>query len=71
MFRLLGYDTENPDEVMPSMPVMWGLKPQKKVDLAILIDGEVKMLVECKSAKNSIQITSISCLDTTLYATAK
>ncbi len=22
LFRLLGYDTENPDEVMPSMPVM-------------------------------------------------
>ena len=31
LFRLLGYDTENPDEVMPSMPVMYGLKSQKKL----------------------------------------
>ncbi len=54
LFRLLGYDTENPDEVKAEYACDVGVKTSEKVDLAILIDGEVKMLVECKSAKTKL-----------------
>ena len=54
LFRILGYDTENPDEVKAEYACDVGVKTSEKVDLAILIDGEVKMLVECKSAKTKL-----------------
>ena len=46
LFRILGYDTENPDEVKAEYACDVGVKTSKKVDLAILIDGDVEMLVE-------------------------
>ena len=46
IFRILGYDTENPDEVKAEYACDVGVKTSKKVDLAILIDGDVEMLVE-------------------------
>lgn len=54
LFRILGYDTENPDEVKAEYACDVGVKTSEKVDLAILIDDEVKMLVECKSAKTKL-----------------
>ena len=54
LFRLLGYGIENPDEVKAEYACDVGVKTSEKVDLAILIDGEVKMLVECKSAKTKL-----------------
>ena len=54
MFCLLGYDTENPDEVKAEYACDVGVKTSEKVDLAILMGGEVKMLVECKSAKTKL-----------------
>ena len=54
LFRILGYDTENPEEVKAEYACDAGVKTSEKVDLAILIDGEVKMLVECKSAKTKL-----------------
>ena len=53
-FRCLGYDTENPDEVKAEYACDAGVKTSEKVDLAILIDGDVQMLVECKSAKTKL-----------------
>lgn len=50
----MGYDTENPDEVKAEYACDVGVKTSEKVDLAILIDGKVKMLVECKSAKTKL-----------------
>lgn len=50
----MGYDTENPDEVKAEYACDVGVKTSEKVDLAILIDDEVKMLVECKSAKTKL-----------------
>ncbi|WP_367246854.1 type I restriction enzyme HsdR N-terminal domain-containing protein [uncultured Methanobrevibacter sp.] len=50
----MGYDTENPDEVKAEYVCDVGVKTSEKVDLAILIDDEVKMLVECKSAKTKL-----------------
>ena len=54
LFHLLGYDTENFDEVNAEYACDVGVKTSEKVDLAILIDGEVKMLVECKFAKTKL-----------------
>ena len=54
LFCLLGYDTENPDEVKAEYACDVGVKTSEKVDLAILMGGEVKMLVECKSAKTKL-----------------
>ena len=53
-FRLLGYDMENPDEVKAEYACDTGVKTSEKVDLAILIDGEVQMIVECKKAKTKL-----------------
>ena len=50
----MGYDTENSDEVKAEYACDVGVKTSEKVDLAILIDDEVKMLVECKSAKTKL-----------------
>ena len=54
------YDTENPDEVKAEYACDVGVKTSEKVDLAILIDGEVKMLVECKFAKTKLNSNLIS-----------
>ena len=54
LFRILGYDTENPDEVKAEYACDVGVKTSEKVDLAILIDGDVEMLVECKSVKTKL-----------------
>lgn len=53
-FRLLGYDVENPDEVKAEYACDVRVKTSEKVDLAILNDGEVKILVECKSVKTKL-----------------
>ena len=58
LFCLLGYDTENPDGVKAEYACDVGFKTSEKVDFAILIDGEVKMLVECKSAKTKTELKS-------------
>ena len=48
--RILGYDTENPDELKAEYVADAGVKKREKIDLAVCIDGEAKMLVECKPA---------------------
>lgn len=48
--RLLGYDIENPDELKAEYVADVGVKKREKIDLAICIDGEPMMLVECKPA---------------------
>lgn len=53
-FRCLGYDIENPDEVKDEYACDVGVKTSEKVDLAILIDDEVQMIVECKSVKTKL-----------------
>lgn len=53
-FRCLGYDIENPDEVKAEYACDVGVKTSEKVDLAILIDDELQMLVECKSVKTKL-----------------
>ena len=48
--RILGYDTENPDELKAEYVADAGVKKREKIDLAVCIDGEAKMLIECKPA---------------------
>lgn len=48
--RILGWDVENPDELKAEYSADVGVKKSEKIDLALLVDDEVKMLVECKSA---------------------
>ena len=44
----LGYDVFNPTEVVPEFVADAGTKQGEKVDYAILKDGQVIMLIECK-----------------------
>jgi hypothetical protein len=46
----LGYDVFNPQEVVPEFTADVGTKKGEKVDYAILNDGEIILLFECKKA---------------------
>lgn len=45
---VLGYDVFNPEEVIPEYICDVGTKKGEKIDYAILRDGEVQILFECK-----------------------
>jgi predicted type IV restriction endonuclease len=50
----LGYDIFNPQEVVPEFVADVGTKKGEKVDYAIKKDGEVIILMECKTAKTNL-----------------
>lgn len=50
----LGYDIFNPDEVVPEFNADVGVKKGEKVDYAIMRDGEIIMLFECKKASTNL-----------------
>jgi len=50
----LGYDVFNPAEVVPEYTADVGFKTREKVDFAILRDGQMVMLVECKSVGSTL-----------------
>ena len=54
--RVLGYDVENPQELKAEYSADVGVKKSEKIDLAVCIENEVKMLMECKAA--NIRLTS-------------
>jgi len=54
--RVLGYDIENPQELKAEYSADVGVKKSEKIDLAVCIENEVKMLMECKAA--NIKLTS-------------
>ena len=45
---ILGYDVFNPLEVVPEFTADVGVNGWEKIDYAIMRDGEVQILVECK-----------------------
>lgn len=45
---VLGYDVFNPNEVVPEFTADVGTKKGEKVDYAIVKDGKVQILIECK-----------------------
>ena len=56
----LGYDVFNPQEVVPELTADVGVKKGEKVDYAIRQDGEVIMLVECKTAGVNLSDANMS-----------
>ena len=49
-FRVLGYDTSDPREVVPEFTADFGTKKGQRVDYAIFKDNRPVILVECKAA---------------------
>ncbi len=56
----LGYDIFNPKEVVPEFTADVGTKKGEKVDYAIMQDGEVIILIECKQANSDLNEENIS-----------
>lgn len=48
LHTVLGYDVFNPSEVIPEFTADTGTKKGEKVDYALLKDGEIQILIECK-----------------------
>ncbi|WP_420565163.1 type I restriction endonuclease [Thalassobaculum sp.] len=47
--QALGYDIFDPTAVIPEFTADHGIKKGEKVDYAIMIDGQLTMLIECKT----------------------
>jgi hypothetical protein len=58
--RVLGYDVFNPLEVVPEFTADHGTKKGEKVDYAIMKDGEVQILIECKRIGDALDIKHAS-----------
>lgn len=57
---VLGYDVFDPQEVMPEFVCDIGTKKGEKIDYAIMKDGEVQILIECKKIGESLSINHAS-----------
>src|SRR6478609_8855934 len=57
---ILGYDVFNPLEVVPEFTADLGLKRGEKIDYAIMREGEVQILIECKTATGQLKIEHAS-----------
>jgi hypothetical protein len=57
---ILGYDVFNPLEVVPEFTADVGVKRGEKVDYAIMRDGEVQILIECKKSAEALKIEHAS-----------
>jgi predicted type IV restriction endonuclease len=54
LHNVLGYDVFDPTEVIPEFTADTGIKKGEKVDYAILKDGQVQILVECKKYNDKL-----------------
>lgn len=57
---ILGYDVFNPLEVVPEFTADVGIKKGEKIDYAIVHDGEVQMLIECKKSNGKVTVEHAS-----------
>jgi predicted type IV restriction endonuclease len=57
---ILGYDVFNPHEVVPEFTADVGVKKGEKIDYAIVHDGEVQILMECKKSGEPLRIEHAS-----------
>lgn len=57
---VLGYDVFNPQEVVPEFTADVGIKKGEKIDYAIVKDGEVQILVECKTVGAPLSLSHAS-----------
>lgn len=54
-FSILGYDVFNPNEFTPEYIADVGIKKGEKVDYAIILENEVKILIEAKSVNEDLK----------------
>ncbi|MEW2013532.1 MULTISPECIES: type I restriction endonuclease [Microbacterium] len=57
---ILGYDVFDPLEVVPEFTADVGIKKGEKIDYAIMRDGEVQILIECKASTGAPKIEHAS-----------
>ncbi|GAA3754997.1 type I restriction endonuclease [Salinactinospora qingdaonensis] len=57
---ILGYDVFDPTEVVPEFVADVGVKKGEKVDYAIMRDGAVQMLIECKKSSGPLTMEHAS-----------
>lgn len=57
---VLGYDVFDPLEVAPEFTADVGLKRGEKIDYAVLRDGEVQLLIECKPTGKPLSLEHAS-----------
>lgn len=58
--KVLGYDVFNPNEVVPEFTADVGTKRGEKIDYAVMQDGEVRILIECKKIREPLSINHAS-----------
>lgn len=56
LHQVLGYDIFNPLEVVPEFTADTPNKRNEKVDYALMIDGQVQVLIECKKFGEALSI---------------
>lgn len=57
---VLGYDVFDPSEVIPEFTADIGVKKGEKVDYALVLDGQVQILVECKKVGTALSLENAS-----------
>ncbi|MBP2170862.1 hypothetical protein J2125_004054 [Erwinia toletana] len=58
--KILGYDVFDPTEVIPEFICDVGTKKGEKIDYAILKNGEIQILIECKKIGEALNINHAS-----------
>ena len=58
--QALGYDVFNPSEIVPEFTADTVGKKGEKVDYAIKLDSEIKVLIECKGLKTNLEKKHLS-----------
>lgn len=58
--NVLGYDVFNPAEVVPEFTADVGIKKGEKIDYAIVKDGHVQILMECKKVGDELSVKHAS-----------
>lgn len=53
--KVMGYDIENPSEVKAEYVADVGTRKQEKVDIAILIEKQVQIIIECKAVNVDLE----------------
>ncbi len=57
---VLGYDVFNPNEVIPEFTADVGVKKKEKVDYALVLDGQVQIIIECKKVGTTLSLENAS-----------
>lgn len=57
---VLGYDVFNPNEVIPEFTADVGVKRGEKVDYALVLDGQVEIIIECKKIGTALSLENAS-----------